>query len=528
MSYHAKRELLAQVFPRYQAATQAQKSVILDEFLAATGYDRKYAIRLLSKEAVLPPGPISRPRASRYGKEVAEALHLAWSALNKVCAKRLVPFLPDLVPTLERHDHLHLSDDVRALLLTISPATADRVLRRYRQPHGISTTKPGRLLKHQIPIRTFADWNDVRPGFFEADLVAHCGGSATGAFLYTLTLTDVATAWTECLPLLHRTQEAVVQALQRARQLLPFPLLGLDTDNGSEFLNAQLIAYCEQEHITFTRGRTANKNDQCFVEQKNGSIVRQLVGYDRFAGERAYRQLGELYRATRLYVNFFQPSLKLTHKHREGARVHRRYAPARTPFQQVLAAEILQLEHRERVEGVYQALDPLRLKRQIELLQDALWRQAVFGRANTPVPKDGIAPLEVRFTLDACGPADSLLPTPDAPNPSGRRNYHRTPKSLRPRTYRTRIDPFAEDWNAITGWLAAEPERTARSIFADLQQRAPGKYPAVQLRTLQRRVKEWRAQAILVFEEQWLAEDLVAGAATPMLHHELVTVSPAG
>jgi hypothetical protein len=528
MSHRAKRELLVQVFPRYQAAVHTQKSVILDEFLAATGYDRKYAIRLLSKEPVLPPGPIHRPRTRRYGPEVAEALHLAWSALNEICSKRLVPFLPELIPTLERHEHLHLTDEVRALLLTISPATMDRVFRRFRQPHGISTTKPGRLLKHQIPIRTFADWNDVRPGFFEADVVAHCGGNASGAFLYTLTLTDVATAWTECLPLLHRTQESVVQALERARQLLPFPLLGLDTDNGSEFLNAQLLAYCEKEQITFTRGRTANKDDQCFVEQKNGSVVRQLVGYDRFEGERAYRQLGELYRATRLYVNFFQPSLKLLDKQRAGAHVHRSYAPARTPFQQTLAADILQLDHRERLEGVYQALDPVRLKRQIELLQDALWRQAVLNRAKAPSVDGGVSTLEVRFAIDACGPAEGVPLASTSPVPGGKRKYRRTAKSLGPRTYRTHPDAFAADWEAITGWLSAQPERTAKSIFEELQQRTPGKYPDVQLRTLQRRVKSWRAQAILAFEEQWLAEDLQLGSTAPALHHELVAASPAG
>src|SRR5213076_1240930 len=207
----------------------------------------------------------------------------------------------------------------------------------------------GRLLKQQIPVRTFADWNDVRPGFLEADLVAHCGGVAAGAFLYTLTLTDIATTWTECLPLLHRTQEAVVQAVERARQLLPFPLLGFDTDNGSEFLNAQLFDYCAQEQITFTRGRTANKNDQCYVEQKNGSVVRQLVGYERFEGERAYRQLAELYRAVRLYVNFFQPSMKLRTKQRDGARVQRQYEPAQTPFQRVLASGCLSAADRERL-----------------------------------------------------------------------------------------------------------------------------------------------------------------------------------
>ena len=510
MSFRAKRELLAQVFPRYQMAAHAQKSVILDEFLAATGYARKYAIRLLAQESLPPPGPIRRPRAPRYGPEVADALHTAWTVLNEICSKRMVPFLPELVPILERHHHLQLTDDIRDLLLELSPATADRVLRRFRQPHGISTTKPGRLLKHQIPIRTFADWTDVRPGFFEADLVAHCGGTAEGAFLYTLTLTDVFTAWTECLPLLHRTQEAVVQALDRARQLLPFPLIGLDTDNGSEFLNAQLLAYCEQEHITFTRGRTANKNDQCFVEQKNGSIVRQLVGYDRFEGEQAYRQLGELYRAARLYVNFFQPSLKLLSKQRKGGRMQRSYAPARTPFQQTLAADVLLPDHQERLQGIYQALDPVRLKRQVELLQDALWRHAVFGRSNRPHQTNGAAPLEVRFSIDACGEADTLSPTAAAAPPGRQRNYRRSHKSQGPRTYRTRLDPFAADWQEITEWLARQPERTAHSIFEELQRRSSGKYAAGQLRTLQRRVKEWRAAAILQFEVPWLDDDILA------------------
>src|SRR5262249_13063249 len=173
-------------------------------------------------------------------------------------AKRLVPFLPELLPTLERHGHLTLTDELRTQLLTLSPATADRLLRSVRnpdQPQGISTTKPGTLLKHHIPIRTFADWNEAQPGFMEADLVAHCGGSTEGAFLHTLVLTDIATGWTECLPLLHRSHAAVIQALDHVRQLLPFPLKGFDTDNGSEFLNTELLAYCEREQITFTRGR---------------------------------------------------------------------------------------------------------------------------------------------------------------------------------------------------------------------------------------------------------------------------------
>ena len=166
----------------------------------------------------------------------------------------------------------------------MSPATADRILQPYRKQerHGISTTRSGTLLKKQIPIRTFNDWKESAPGFMEADLVAHCGPQAEGSYLFTLTLTDIATGWTECLPLLGRGQEVVIAALKRARQLLPFPLLGIDTDNGGEFINMELAAYCEQEQITFTRGRPRKSNDQCYVEQKNGQIVRQVVGYDRF------------------------------------------------------------------------------------------------------------------------------------------------------------------------------------------------------------------------------------------------------
>ena len=267
LSYRAKRELLLQVAPRYREASSALKEVILDEFVTTTGYARKYAIRLLNHPVDIKL-TIERPRMPRYGSEVQQALHLTWTAANHICAKRLIPFLPTLVEALERHGHLQLSEECRDQLLSMSPATADRLLRPYRKQErrGISTTRSGTLLKKQIPIRTFQDWNEVKPGFLEADLVAHCGTQADGSFLYTLTLTDVATGWTECLPLLNRGQEAVVAALRRAQQLLPFPILGIDTDNGAEFMNLELMAYCEQEHITFTRGRPQKSNDQCYVE----------------------------------------------------------------------------------------------------------------------------------------------------------------------------------------------------------------------------------------------------------------------
>jgi len=520
MSFQAKRELLAQIAPRYREAGPHHKTVILNEFVAATGYARKYAIRLLSRP-VVPPMVIKRPRQPRYGTTVQAALTVAWMAANAICAKRLVPFLPTLVPHLERHGHLHLTDEVRVALLTLSPATADRLLRAARTDHqlrGKTTTKPGTLLKRQIPIRTFQEWNDVTPGFLEGDLVAHCGWSTEGAFLQTLVLTDIATGWTECQALLHRSQQTVIHAITRARQLLPFPLLGLDTDNGGECINETLLTYCAEEQITFTRGRTANKNDQCYVEQKNGAVVRHIVGYDRFEGEAAYRQLAELYRAMRLYVNFFQPSVKLVSKMRDGARTTRTYDQAQTPYQRLVASTMLSGEQQARLSTIFQTLDPVQLLRQMSVLQDALWRHAIFRAPQVDVVDAPMLTQPVQFAL-AHGLQQHAHPQDDRHEdlrhaPIGTRKYHRT-KKLAPRTYRTRPDPFATVWDEVCDWLQAHPERTAKSLFQELQACYPGHFPDVQLRTLQRRVRAWRAQAILAFDDQWLHEEVLSAQPVP-------------
>ena len=213
MSFQTKRELLAKVAPRYREANRKQKSIILSEFISTTGYSRKYAIRLLSSAVVPIMKKIKRPRAEFYDEAVQEALKVAWAAANYIASKRLAPFLEELVPSLERHGHIQITEETRFQLISISPATIDRILKPLRSSaHGISTTKSGKLLKHQIPIRTFADWKDEKPGFFEADLVAHCGWSMEGSFLYTLVLTDVATGGVECLALLHRSKATVIHA----------------------------------------------------------------------------------------------------------------------------------------------------------------------------------------------------------------------------------------------------------------------------------------------------------------------------
>src|SRR3984893_14683314 len=265
LSYQARRALLQQTVPQYREASPSQKKTLLDAFVAATGYHRTYA-RWLLNHAEEVQQTLQRPRPKQYGPGVQHALFLAWHAANRICAKRLIPFLPILIESLERHEHLQISEECRRQLLAMSAATADRLLRAQRRvgQRGVSTTRAGTLLKQQIPIRTFEEWKEkTRPGFLEADLVAHCGVDREVDYLYTLTLTDVATGWTEGLPLLYRSQETVLAALQQARLLFPFPMLGIDTDNGGEFINESLIAYCEQEHITFTRGRPYQKRDQC-------------------------------------------------------------------------------------------------------------------------------------------------------------------------------------------------------------------------------------------------------------------------
>lgn len=520
MSFGAKRELLAQVAPRYHQATSAQKSHILDEFVAATGYARKYAIRLLASPPLPPPSTIRRPRAPRYGPAVQAALEVAWAASNFIGTKRLVPFLPKLVPLLEQYGHLALSDQVRAQLLSLSPATADRLLQRARhaaQPHGISTTKPGSLLKRQIPVRTFADWSDTSPGFVEIDVVAHCGTRADGAFLSTLVLTDVCTGWVECQGLLYRSQDQVLQAIRRARRLLPFPLVGLDSDNGAEFINQDLLDYCVQEQITFTRGRAYHKNDQCFVEQKNGAVVRQYVGYDRFEGDMAYQQLVELYRALRLYINFLQPSMKLRAKQRIGSSVRRHYDVAQTPYERLCAATILSSSERDRCDAIFAALDPVQLLTQIGRLQEALWQHAVTSSTGA-VARAGVPAPAVAFTPAACGVGPTVgssdVQSAPAVLPHQKRVYRRRNPHL-PRWWRTRVDPFAEVWGEIEQALEAQPERTAKSILTELQERYPGVFPDVQLRTLQRRIARWRATVIMTFDDRWLEEEVLLDIGVP-------------
>ena len=332
-----------------------------------------------------------------------------------------------------------------------------------------------------------------------------------GSYLYTLTVTDIATGWTECLPLLNRGQEAVVAALKRAQQLLPFPLLGIDTDNGAEFINVELMTFCEQEHITFTRGRPRRSNDQCYVEQKNGQIVRQVVGYDRLAGEPTYRQLTELYRALRVYVNCFQPSMKLQTKEREGSKVRRTYDQAQTPMQRLLASGVLSSKKQQELLRITEALDPLRLLQQLEHLQKALWRHVVKPQAENPETLDAL-----QFSVSLCTeekvPASGIPETPPSLLKQQRKRKYQ--KTGRPHDWRTRKDPFEGEWEQITSWLLANPELTGVDIFHKLEQVSPGRYRPTQVRTLQRGLSKLRARLLVTFDDQW-GEEVLNGQTPP-------------
>src|SRR5664279_4618673 len=363
ISMATRNELLRATVLRYRHGTRGERSRMLDEFAALTGYHRKHAMRLLQGQA---PRECSRerPERRRYGPAMCETLIVLWEASDRICGKRLKPLLPILVASMEHRGHLVLDASVREELLQMSAATIDRTLREVRdRANGLSGRR--RLkpmgIRASVPIRTFNDWNDPAPGFVEADLVAHSGPSTRGSFVQTLVLTDIATGWTECAPLLVREQKLLSEVLTELRKLLPFDLLGCDTDNDSVFMNETVRDYCQEAGIEFTRCRPYRKNDQAFVEQKNGAIVRRIVGYRRLQGLPAAEALARLYRTVRLFVNFFQPSFKLSGKERDGARVRKRYHAPATPCQRVLADRRTPEEVRRRLRCVQASLDPVRL-----------------------------------------------------------------------------------------------------------------------------------------------------------------------
>ncbi|MBV8099266.1 MAG: hypothetical protein JOZ31_08920 [Verrucomicrobia bacterium] len=336
MSKQTRLELLALLKSEYSTASGKHKTALIDQLIETTGYSRKHAIALLNKKRR--EGTRKQRMRTSLNQEAVKALTLIWNVANRICGKRLVPFIPDICQNLESHGHLRLTSEAKQQLFRVSAATVDRVLKPERQKCGrsLSHTKRAALVKNKVPVRTFADWNDVVPGFFEIDTVSHSSSNPNGPFLDTLNMTDIATCWTVPIALRAKTAVEVIRALEESKQYVPFSILGLDFDNGTEFLNEALIAWAEERKITYTRSRSYKKNDQAWIEEKNGSVVRRNVGRERYSDAAAYVALTELYATLALYFNFFQPCQKVLVKKREGSKLYRKYDVAKTPFQRVL------------------------------------------------------------------------------------------------------------------------------------------------------------------------------------------------
>jgi len=369
MTQQAKAEIIKHYRKQYKRAAKSEKSRIIDIITESTGYSRKHIIHALNEDVDV-PARITRDRVSRY-EPIIEPLEKIWAVSNFLCGKRLEPFIPELLSSLKRHQEIDLTEEEESLLLSVRSATIDRLLRNARAglvPKGRSTTKPGTLLKHKIAIRTFADWNEDEPGFLEIDLVAHCGDNTRGEYVNTLDMTDVATGWTVCTAFMGKSERFCVEAIEEVKTSFPFAILGIDSDNGSEFINAHLKRYCERNLITFTRGRANKKNDSCYVEQKNWDVVRKMIGYARFDTYEQLDIIKRIHNLLALYQNYFQPSQKLVSKERIGPKVKKKYDIAQTPCQRLLSREGVPEETKEALRKTFLDLNPVQLLRSIQSL----------------------------------------------------------------------------------------------------------------------------------------------------------------
>ena len=474
-------ELIRAVAQRYRTATRTEKGRILDEFVKLTNCHRKHAVRLLGGEGT--PVPIT-PHTSRriYDEAVREALVVIWEAADRICGKRLKVALPDFMDSLEHHGHLKLDTELRNKLLTVSAATIDRILSPVRREAGARAKRRRTCtsgVKGCVPVRTFADWHEPVPGYFEVDFVAHNGGSSTGSCVHSLVLTDIASGWTDCVALVVHEQTLLVEALGTVSTTLPIPLRGIDSDNDSVFMNDTVVEHCRTHQIEFTRSRAYQKNDQAWIEQKNGAVVRRFVGHHRLSGILATQVLGRLYQVVRLYVNFFQPSFKLRAKARDGSKVHKSYHRPATPCERLLNSNHVGEEEKKRLREQKADLDPIQLLHTIRELQAAL---AALGDSSTA----GTGPTPLSKDL-----SEFLTELPKLWKTGEVRPTHRT-RAASPRAWRTRKDPFESVWPELLNWLECDPDSTATELFSKLRERHPGVYVEGQLRTLQRRVHGWR------------------------------------
>ena len=505
----ARREVVSAVMERYRSAKRAEKGRILDALCATTGWHRKHAVRALRQRETVAPGEVEAPRERRrrYGATIKDAMTALWEASDRVCGKRLKVMIPTLLPALEQHGRLKLGQADRDRVLAISAATIDRLLGDVKvAASGGRRRRAGfySAIRREVPIRTFNDWNSPPPGFCEVDMVAHGGTSVAGSFIQTLTMVDVATGWTECLPLVTRDGSLVVEAMKHAQSLFPWLLRGVDFDNDSAFMNDVVVPWCREQKLEVTRSRAYKKNDQAFVEQKNGAVVRRLMGYGRFDGVETARVMGRLYAAARLYVNFFQPSFKLKEKRREGAKVIKRYHPPSTPYERALAHPKVTAAVKKRLRDQYRSLDPVALLAEIRATQEELGNRVDrragqargLQRASTST-----APATAAHAF-----AKTLGKTVKAGEP---RATHRRPH----RPYKTRVrmpsklDPHIA---TIEGWLAAQPQLTALAIVGRLSEKHPEQFGTRQHSIVQRLLRALRRKAA----EQLVAQEPLGDTTT--------------
>ncbi|MCL4378517.1 MAG: transposase family protein [Actinobacteria bacterium] len=410
-----KKEITTEVQTRYKTATKKQKKIILDEFTALTSYNRNYTSRVLrlyygkyigsigkgKRKIRYVIGKDRRKRKEKkrfYGNDVTGVLKKIWAILDMPYGKRLAPFMPEIILKLETFGEIEMKSDTKQKLHKVSASTIDRLLKptkdRLRIGKGRSFTKPGSLLKHQIPVKTFSDWNDTVPGFLEADLVGHYGGNGSGEFCFSINFTDVATCWDEPFAIKNKAQLWVTKATDTVRTRLPFEMLGIDSDNGSEFINSNFLRYCRDHKITFTRSRSYKKNDSCYVEQRNYCVVRRAVGYLRYDTGQELNILNELYSYLRLHINFFIPVRKCISKTRQGSKTKKNYDEAKTPYRRVIEHALIDDKIKAKLRRQYDGLNPAELKRKITDLQDKLLK---LNALKQQVSREGIGELKSSF-----------------------------------------------------------------------------------------------------------------------------------
>ena len=398
-----RKKLVRILAKEYQGARKKEKGKILDSIVKTIGYNRGYAKWLLrnwGRKVVVWRGrerevfiggqrrkeERRRNRPTEYGKEVCEALREIWKILDYPSGKRLAPYLPVFLEKVKEQQLFSISAETQKKLLRISARTIDRLLKQEKWRWRLKRrcyTKPGTLLKSRIPIRTFADWQEQKPGFVEMDLVSHGGNEGSGIFAQTLDVTDVHTGWTETTAVDNKSQERVFNGIVQLRKQFPFAWLGIDSDSGGEFINNHLVRYCRREKLTFTRGRPYKKNDGCYVEQKNWHIVRRTVGYWRYETEQEVSLLNRIYRHLRLYTNYFQPQMKCIERTRYGSRLIRKYDQAKTPYQRVIESSEISETVKEQLHQEYRGLNPWKIKQKISRLQielETIVRKKQVGR----------------------------------------------------------------------------------------------------------------------------------------------------